>query len=370
MVRRLLYLNGLAVLAVVFYHSSAWGFISMFWWTHRYRPVTVPNFDQFGSLSYFGLRLVEQLIIFAIPAFLFVSGYFISIATGRRQSTIGWNLVGTRIKNLIIPYLIWSIIIISLLAIEGTRYTRWEFLTLILLGQAAAPYYFVPLLVQFYLLSPVIVLMIKSKGKLFLLLAALIQVMILSTRYSAILGFDNPIMEFLSLFNKSYLVPGQIFWFSFGIYVGFHPDILKQFLNKVKWLLLSLAVLTFFIGVFEWEVLLHLSGQDWISPRETLVDHLYAGAIILTYLAFEKFNSPFSAQLQNIGTKSYGVYLIHAPVLQYTARIVYHIMPGLFAYQFVFQIVLIVLGLGIPLLMMTFVNKSPARRYYEYAFGR
>jgi hypothetical protein len=46
MIKRMLYLNGLAVLTVILYHSSAWGFIGMFFWTDRYRPVSVPNFDQ------------------------------------------------------------------------------------------------------------------------------------------------------------------------------------------------------------------------------------------------------------------------------------------------------------------------------------
>ena len=76
MVRRLPLLNGLAALASVLYHSTSWGFVAMFWWTHRYLAVSVPNFDQLGSLSYYGLRVIEQLIAFAIAAFLFISGFF------------------------------------------------------------------------------------------------------------------------------------------------------------------------------------------------------------------------------------------------------------------------------------------------------
>jgi peptidoglycan/LPS O-acetylase OafA/YrhL len=80
MIKRLLYLNGLAIITVILYHASAWGFISMFYRADRYRPVSVPNFDMLGDLAYYGLRTIEQLIIYGIPTFMFVSGFFIAIS--------------------------------------------------------------------------------------------------------------------------------------------------------------------------------------------------------------------------------------------------------------------------------------------------
>jgi hypothetical protein len=35
----------------------------------------------------------------------------------------------------------------------------------------------------------------------------------------------------------------------------------------------------------------------------------------------------------------------------------------------VFQILLVVTGVAVPLLLMTLVNRSPARAYYNYLFG-
>ncbi|MBE0411266.1 MAG: hypothetical protein IBX69_16210, partial [Anaerolineales bacterium] len=92
MVHKLLYLNGLAILGVVLFHTAGTGFTAMFAWGHRYLPETIPVMSQVGSLSYYGLRLFEQLSVFAIPAFLFVSGFFVAITTGRRE-TIDWNTV-------------------------------------------------------------------------------------------------------------------------------------------------------------------------------------------------------------------------------------------------------------------------------------
>jgi hypothetical protein len=99
---------------VILYHASAWGFIAMFFWTDRYRPVTVPNFDMLGGATYFSLRAIEQLIIYGIPTFMFVSGFFIAISTGRSQKAVPWRLVYERIKNLAIPFVLWSLIILGL----------------------------------------------------------------------------------------------------------------------------------------------------------------------------------------------------------------------------------------------------------------
>ena len=62
MIRRLLLLNGLAAISAVIYHATGWGFTAMFWWTDQYLPISVPDFSQLGSVSYYALRLVEQIL--------------------------------------------------------------------------------------------------------------------------------------------------------------------------------------------------------------------------------------------------------------------------------------------------------------------
>jgi surface polysaccharide O-acyltransferase-like enzyme len=119
MVKRLLILNGVAIVAAVLYHTTGWGFTALFWWTDRYLPVPVPNFEQLGGTVYYVLRFLEQLVIFAIPAFLFVSGYFVAVAAGRTQKTVNWKLIRSRIINLAIPFVLWSVLILAAKILEG-----------------------------------------------------------------------------------------------------------------------------------------------------------------------------------------------------------------------------------------------------------
>ncbi len=136
-----------------------------------------------------------------------------------------------------------------------------------------------------------------------------------------------------------------------------------------KSFLVAMLFVLFLVGLTEWEYLLKLSGQDWLNPKDTMVDQFYAGFLILTFLSFDDIKIPFASQLSDLGTKSYGIYLFHGLVLEFTARFIYHVAPKLLAYQILFQPILIILGMGVPLAAMALLNKSPARRYYKYLFG-
>lgn len=139
MVRRLLLLNGIAVLGVLLNHASGYGFRAMFMWTDRYLPVTVPDFSQAGSPAFYGIVLIQQLIYFTLPAFLFVSGFFVAFSAGRENLDLKWNVVFARIKTLIIPLIVWITILFLFFYNRDPRKLK----------NALLSYYYIPLLIQF-----------------------------------------------------------------------------------------------------------------------------------------------------------------------------------------------------------------------------
>ncbi|MFO7537136.1 MAG: acyltransferase family protein [Chloroflexota bacterium] len=369
MIRRFLLLNGLATLGVVLNHAVPWGFVAMFWWTHRYLPVEVPNFDQMGSATYYVLRLIEQLIMFSIPAFLFVSGFFVSVTTGRKQTTVAPRMVGNRLLYLVIPYLLWSILIFFGDFLQGEMHAVDGYLVRLATGGATAAYYYVPLLCQLYLLSLLLVPAARARPGLLLGITAVIQLTIQTIIYLDTLGLSLPAL--LLGLTPSWFFPGHLFWFTAGIVIGFHTKAFQQFIGRIRWGMLTAVIILFIVGVVEWELILGYSEAEWLNPRNTIIDSFYAIAFIFSFLAFDKFALPFSKGLSDIGGKSYGVYLAHMPVLEFTARGIYHLLPALLAYQLLMQPLLIIVGLGVPLLLMALVNApwSPLRPYYRYIFG-
>jgi surface polysaccharide O-acyltransferase-like enzyme len=369
MAKRLLILNGLAICGVVLNHASSWGFIAMFWWTDQYLPVTVPNFDQMGSFSYYFLRLIEQLVAFSVPSFLFVSGFFIAFVAGKSPIAERWKIARMRIITLLIPYLIWSFLIIASVLLLGEKLTPLDILKMLAFGKASEPYYFVPLLIQLYLLSPLILSLAKKHWKLLTVSALLIQLFVQSMRYLDFIGVDSPAIDLFIQLTPSWLFVTKMFWFIFGVVIYLHLQQFVSWLDRFKICLLGSWVVLLFLGMVEWEALLHLSGQDWIPYYDTGLDTLYACAFILCYLAYSKISIPFAKDLGKVGGKSYGIYLIHSIFIMYTARLIYHIAPGVLAYPLILFAILTVVGLGMPLVLMAITERTPARRWYSYLYG-
>jgi peptidoglycan/LPS O-acetylase OafA/YrhL len=370
MIRRLLQLNGIAILGVILFHAAGWGFVALYAWQERYSASVAPGSDPTGSVAYFTLRLMEQLAVFAIPAFLFVSGYFVAFATRRDQRTVGWNVIGARITGLLIPYLIWSALLFVLAALQGQLYSPSQYLVGLLIGQANPAYYYVPLLVQFYLLAPLLVPLARNHWRLLLLVSALIQLAVQVLYFPTLYNVTAPaaLEPFVDAIPK-WLFPTRIFWFSLGMVAGFHLVELKALLVRIKWPALAAAVALIPLGMVEWETILRLSHQPLLTHRETLLDSVYSLAALMAFLAFDKTTLPLARRLEELGSRSFGIYLVHSPVMEFTARGLYHLAPWVLAYQIVFQPLIIVTGLGIPLLLMALIDRSPARKYYKYLFG-
>jgi probable poly-beta-1,6-N-acetyl-D-glucosamine export protein len=370
MIRRLLQLNGISILGVILFHAAGWGFVAMYAWNARYAPITGPNYDSTGSVAYLVLRLMEQLAVFSIPAFLFVSGYFVAFATKRNQRTIGWNVIGARIKGLLIPYLIWSTLLFALAALQGQVYRPAQYAVGFLTGQANPAYYYVPLLIQFYLLAPLLAPLARNHPRALLIGAGLLQLTVQVLYYPTLFNLNVPaaLTPYVDTFPK-WVFPVRIFWFSLGMVAGFHLAELKALLARIKWLALATAVALIPLGMVEWETILQLSSQPFLAHRETLLDSVYSLAVLMAFLAFDKTILPAAKRLEDLGSKSFGIYLVHSPVMEFTARGLYHLAPLVLVYQILFQPLLILAGLGIPLLLMALVDRSPARKYYKYLFG-
>ena len=361
MIRRLLLLNGIAILGVILFHSAGWGFVAMIDWADRYGAVSA---NPVGTASYTFLRFFEQLVVFSISAFLFVSGFFIAFATGRKK-TIGWNLIGIRIRDLLIPYTVWTLIVWFLAALENGLSSPQEYIIEYLVGGANPAYYYVPLLIQFFLLSPFLVRWAKANFVSLLVVTGLVQTAVILQYYPSLFGFD---IEYLNIIPK-WLFVSRIFWFSLGIVVGFNVKTFQDFLVRSKRLFLGLAIVLIPLGMLEWEIVQLVVNEGWLQHRETLLDAVYSLAVIFAFLGYYQSKIPAANALNDLGSKSFGIYLVHSPAMTYAARAIAVLIPSLLAYMILFVPIMIIVALGVPLLMMSFVARTPLRSYYKFIFG-
>jgi surface polysaccharide O-acyltransferase-like enzyme len=369
MARRLLLLNGLAISAVILFHAEGWGFTALFSWSHRYLPAGADPAAQASTAAYYLFRLIEQLVVFTIPAFLFVSGFFVAFSAGRSQAA-DWRGVLSRARHLAIPYLVWTAVYWAAGWLEGSRPGPAVYAWRLLTGSTHGSYYFVPLLIQLYLLAPIIVTLARRNWKALLIVTGLLQIVVHAVHYPDLLGLDWPAAQAVMSLVPKWFFPARLFWFSFGVVAGFQLPALKQALARTRWLALAALALLLVVGVAEWEAVVQLRQDPSLPMRETVVDALYAFAGVWVFLAFSQGRLPALADtLSNLGARSYGIYLVHPIVMEFFARGIYHLAPGLLAFPVVFMALVAVVGLGGPLLLMFLVSRSPARPLYAYQFG-
>ena len=371
--RRIFLLNGLAMLAVVANHATLDGYVAMFWWTDRYLPVAVPNFDQLGSFSYYWLVFQQKLALFSVPAFLFVTGIFIAYTALGSAPTIKWKVIKNRILNLIPPFLIWfAVYILGMWTIKDPPAISKIFWTLV--GCSSLGFFFVPMLMELLALSPWIVKTAKTNVKRMITIAILVQVSILVISYVLLflkyIPQSNSKAYQLLDFIPSIRIYEFGFYYVLGIICGFNLKGIKELTNKYRWGLLFSTVIFGLLAILEGEWLYRVYEVDIFKETTlTLPTFLYILSFIFCFIGFENSSLPFSNLIYRIGRASFGIYLVHFTVMAYLPKAIYHLVPKLMGIQILFQIVLILFSIGIPLLLMEIIRKSPISKYYRYIFG-
>lgn len=371
MTKRVFLLMGVAMLAVVLSHAAGWGQIALFAWTDRYQAITGPNYDATGSLTDYALIIIRQLTTFAVPSFLFCSGFFVAYAARGSRATFGWKMIRTRLIDLLIPYLLWTGLSFGLDALQGNRLTLGEYVIRLVTGDPVhGGYYFVLLVAQFYLLSPWLVPWAQQHPRRLLSMATIGQFFAIGVNYLNLIFPHNPSLPAITWLSTQWLGFAWILYFVLGVSAGFHTERFRSVLSRWKRVLpialLSLAVL----DILEPEIIYRATGFDWRTVPLTFASSLYALAVMLTFLSNEQALSRFSSQLYRLGSKSYGIYLVHLRAMEFGARAIRQVAPLLLAQPLlVITPLVFALGLGTSLILMQLVSRSPIRAYYRYLFG-
>jgi fucose 4-O-acetylase-like acetyltransferase len=314
-------------------------------------------------VAYYFLFIAHQIAEMAIPAFLFVSGFFIAFAARASRSGLTWEMVWSRSKKLIPPFLIWTAIFTTI-----NYFTPLEITIniLYLLGR----YYYIPLIIQLYFLSPFLVRLVKKNWLLALLLTAGIQFGTQALRHTVLLGLDFPGRNLLIDLTPVWFFPGHIFYFTIGVVAGTYLQPFSQWIVRLRWILLAGAVTFLALTIVEYELLAWFSGKNWLGYAFSGISrNLYAVFAVLAFLAFDRIRWPYQEKLSELGTKSLGIYLLNMPAMHLVVLFLYWMVPSILGIQLLLQPILFTAGLFIPLFVMSLFNRPRTRFAYHYLFG-
>ncbi|PJZ44175.1 acyltransferase family protein [Leptospira brenneri] len=268
----------------------------------------------------------SNLSRFSVPLFILTSAIFLRKKEGYWVS---------KIKNLLIPYTLASIIGYF---IKYNDYTVLEFLQFYILGKVFAPFYFVPLLMQFYIFFYIFekFLLNHQYTKVLLLVTFLVNLASNLGIFDSILPKDY---HSISIFN-------YIFFFQLGIQIGLSKDEKHRPTENVSFLFGTF----FFVFLF---FLICFSGVYGIDFKN---HHLiYPSFVFLAiWEILPKFNQKLATIVSFIGNNSLFIFLLHPFVI----HTMHSFDPYSFGGPFLGYIVTLILNVGIPTGIAVIVQKG------------
>lgn len=270
--------RGIPVIATVLIHAS--GFLS------NYEIGTYQNSIEI---------IFRQLINFAVPVFLFISGYF--SFNNKRQTS--YEIIKNRIMRIAPPYIICSTIyILSDFLTKGKIPTGKELFLDFALGKAMVVGYFVIVIIQFILLIPIIK-NIKNKRAHTLTMAAM-TLFGLAYTYASKLWFSDS-------WAASFPFSAALFFvwypfFHFGFYLSKYTPRVSIEIITIPALLALCLVESFFLN--------EVSGYEFATSQ--IKASSFALSFVICLFIYKNKEKKINCKpLSFLGINSFPIYLLH-----------------------------------------------------------
>lgn len=300
------------------------------------------------------LIFLQALGAFAVPAFLFISGAFLSYSAGQ----LSFQFIKTNLGRILWPYAVWSVLFFVLVFLTmGERYSPAGYIKNLLVGY---PYHFIPLLTFWYLAAPFVVKAGKRYGLALVAAIAVYQSLLLLVRFPEWLGpIPAPWSHLLRVPVLFTSMSDWAIYFPLGLVLSMHNSRVKPILLKWRWALMAGTAVVFLLGILD---AYKLISAPWAR---------FAAPLPLMFLLpiVDRQVIPWVQRFEFLGKRSYGIYLAHFFVIN---LVVFFLKPLGLGPAALLVVVpgLLVIALAIPLALMD-VMARPAitRKIYRYVFG-
>lgn len=348
MQRQYMALSGVAMVLVVLNHAIHMGFEGL---------------DRLGYPAItggwrFGLTAVQALGAFAVPIFFFVSGSFMAYAA-RSAPRLSPSFVWKSVRHIVWPYVVWSLLYYVLMYVyQGERTSAFGYLKNLAVGY---PFHFVPLLISFYVASPLLVPIARRAGWLLLVVIGLYQLVLLNVRDPGMFGFSFPAQMRL-LFPPVLGNPlaDWAIYFPMGLVFGLHAAGWKPWLLRYRWVFAAASVLLFAGGLLDVAGVAAMPWARYLCPLP----------LMFVLPVIDRKSIPEVSRLEAVGKRSYGLYLTHLIVMNLFIAVLELIGGQTVLMPVLIFPLLFAAGLLVPMLLMGNVQQRPAtRRVYRYVFG-
>jgi len=258
---------------------------------------------------------LNQISRFAVPLFFMISGFVLELNYPFHSNPIVY--LRRRITRIFIPYLFWSAFYIIFIYPQPLT----NYFSVLPDGSASYQLYFLPTLMVFYLLFPIINhFYYLWSNKFIILILGIIQICFLSADY-----YFHSIHIFyplaIALFN--------FFPFLLGMVASHHQQSLYTFFNRHKY---HFVIVTFILGIFVfWEGgSRYLQTNNYLSFYSQWRPSILIFTICLASLLYYLFNRATIPEepIKLLSRLSFFVFFIHIAILEVSWKNIFiHLFP-------------------------------------------
>ena len=297
------YLNAIACLMVVFIHVASYGIVH-----------AAPDSVQ-AALIYFPWRLAACVV----PVFLFSSAVKMAFQYEEHYTLREYaGYVAARVKSIYLPYAGWNLIYYAVFVLLGYySVSVLGFAKMLVAGTMSAPFYYIVLAMQFYLLKPLWFRVIRDL-RWYIALPTAAIVTYFSLYLNAFLGLWGVSFPYTDRIFTSYLV----FWIA-GLYAGRHWERLTESLAGAGKSVAAGAGIILLTAVIPY--LQHAKGI-WLvdtTYHKVLMDLLSILVLLWVSLKLRGAGEKVKKCLMFLSSASFFVYLSHCLFLTLTE----HFLP-------------------------------------------
>jgi surface polysaccharide O-acyltransferase-like enzyme len=337
--------RGVAIIAVVAIHSSGFGF------SWRYSAS--------GRWNFTFIIAYIQLLLFAVPALIFMSGYWSSKSPIKSLKDYT-SFLTRKLPRVLIPYLFWSFVVFGYTAIQTGGMDIRRMVLELLTGGACFPYYFIIVIIQLYMITPLLQYVNRRAYGLMLVL-----VFSMTTVFALYLSRVYSLIWHLPAYLPFY---SWIIFYEIGLLTGDRYDKKITFKSAPVFILSSVLIC---LLISELEGMILLSGYDNLGFAISPVKYssiLYSVCIICGFLFLRGRLNRWPKFLVAIGNYSFGIYLIHIFVLGKVAGIVQK-AEIIYSFQLLYQFIVVLITIPICFLLISVTRRLLAPTFCRKVLG-
>ncbi len=331
--------RGVAIIAVIALHVTYLGG----YWNSPFR---------------FYCQFYCQLFNFAVPAFLFISGYWLSKKQIKSLADYKTFLV-RRFSRIFIPYLFWSLVLIGYEVIKTHTVNVHEIIFKLILGRASFHYFFIIMIVQLYVITPL--LQYINRKPYGLMLVLILNIMTLLLRYLSRLHFNFWFPSISAFYS-------WVIFYEIGLLLGsgdrkiFVPENIRSFILPAIFVSLSISEMEGAI------ILSKYNNLGFAAHALKYSSFLYSVCIIFGFLLLRERFRHWPKFLVSIGNYSFGIYLIHLFILGRVANI-FQKINIIYSFQPLYEFIVAPITILICFVLISITRKLLPKSFCRKVLG-